>query len=103
MFVRAEIVQAVAHDAILAPQQAVSRDEKGNPQAYVVGAGDKLEVRPLTTSRAIGNAWLVTSGLKPGDRLVMDGAMMLQPGTPVKPVAWTPAPPPSKVAEAAGK
>jgi len=103
MYVRAHLIEGTQAQGILAPQQAVSRDEKGNPQAYVVGAGDKLEVRALTTSRAIGNAWLVTSGLKPGDRLVMDGAMMLQPGMPVKPVAWTPAPPPSKVAQAAGK
>ena len=103
MYVRAHLVEGTQAQGVLAPQQAVSRDEKGNPQVYVVGAGDKLEVRPLTTSRAIGSAWLVTSGLKPGDRLVMDGTMMLQPGMSVKPVAWTPAPPPSKVAQAAGK
>ena len=101
MYVRAHLVEGTQAQGILVPQQAVSRDEKGNPQAYVVGAGDKLEVRPLTTSRAIGNNWLVTSGLKPGDRLVMDGTMMLQPGTPVHPVAWTPPPTPSKAAQAA--
>ena len=101
MYVRAHLVEGTQAQGILVPQQAVSRDEKGNPQAYVVGAGDKLEVRPLTASRAIGNNWLVTSGLKPGDRLVMDGTMMLQPGTPVHPVAWTPPPTPSKAAQAA--
>ena len=101
MYVRAHLVEGTQAQGILVPQQAVSRDEKGNPQAYVVGAGDKLEVRPLTASRAIGNNWLVTSGLKPGDRLVMDGTMMLQPGTPVKPVAWAPPPTPSKAAQAA--
>ena len=101
MYVRAHLVEGTQAQGILVPQQAVSRDEKGNPQAYVVGAGDKLEVRPLTTSRAIGNNWLVTSGLKPGDRLVMDGTMMLQPGVPVKPVAWAPPPTPSKAAQAA--
>ena len=101
MYVRAHLVEGTQAQGVLVPQQAVSRDEKGNPQAFVVGAGDKLEVRQLTTSRTIGNKWLVTSGLKPGDRLVMDGTMMLQPGVPVKPVAWTPPPTPSKAAQAA--
>jgi membrane fusion protein (multidrug efflux system) len=101
MYVRAHLTEGTQAQGILVPQQAVSRDEKGNPQAFVVGAGDKLEVRQLTTSRAIGNKWLVTSGLKPGDRLVMDGTMMLQPGAQVKPVAWTPPPTPSKAAQAA--
>jgi membrane fusion protein (multidrug efflux system) len=101
MYVRAHLIDGTQAQGILAPQQAVTRNEKGNPQAYVVGAGDKLEVRELTTSRAIGDNWLVTSGLKPGDRLVMDGTMMLQPGAPVKPVAWTPPPAPSKAAIAA--
>ena len=103
MYVRAHLIEGTQAQGILAPQQAVTRDEKGNPSAYVVGAGDKLEIRKLTTTRAIGDKWLVTSGLKPGDRLVMDGTMMLQPGMPVKPVAWTPPPTPSKVAQAAGE
>jgi len=101
MYVRAHLTEGTQAQGILVPQQAVSRDEKGNPQAFVVGAGDKLEIRQLTTSRAIGNSWLVTSGLKPGDRLVMDGTMMAQPGMPVQPVAWTPPPTPSKAAQAA--
>jgi membrane fusion protein, multidrug efflux system len=101
MYVRAHLTEGTQAQGVLVPQQAVSRNEKGDPQAFVVGAGDKLEVRQLTTSRAIGAKWLVTSGLKPGDRLVMDGTMMLQPGTPVKPVAWTPPPTPSKAAQAA--
>jgi len=102
MYVRAHLIEGTQAQGILAPQQAVTRDEKGNPSAYVVGADNKLEIRVLTTSRAIGDKWLVTSGLKPGDRLVMDGAMMLQPGMPVQPVAWTPPPTPSKAAQAAG-
>jgi len=95
MYVRAHLIEGTQAQGILAPQQAVSRDEKGNPTALVVGADNKIEPRQLTTTRAIGDKWLVTSGLKPGDRLVMDGAMMLQPGTPVQPVPWTPAPPPT--------
>jgi membrane fusion protein, multidrug efflux system len=98
MYVRAHLVEGTQAQGILAPQQAVTRDEKGDPIALVVGAGDKLELRQLKVSRAIGDKWVVTSGLKPGDRLVMDGAMMLQPGTPVKPVPWKPAPAPSPAA-----
>ena len=90
MYVRAHLTEGTQAQGILAPQQAVSRDEKGNPTALVVGPDNKLQARQLTTSRAIGDKWLVTSGLNPGDRLVMDGAMMAQPGMPVQPVPWTP-------------
>jgi membrane fusion protein (multidrug efflux system) len=94
MYVRAHLIEGTQAQGILAPQQAVSRDEKGNPTAMVVGPDNKLQPRQLTVSRAIGDKWLVTGGLKAGDRLVMDGATMLPPGTPVQPVQWTPAPPP---------
>lgn len=90
MFVRAELVEGTKEQAVLVPQRAVTRDEKGNPTMLVVGQGDKIEARPLTVGRAIGDKWLVLSGAKPGDRIVMDGAMMLQPGAQVKPVPWTP-------------
>jgi membrane fusion protein (multidrug efflux system) len=90
MYVRAHLIEGTQAQGILAPQQAVSRDERGNPTALVVGPDNKLQLRQLTTSRAIGDKWLVTSGLNPGDRLVMDGTMMLQPGVPVQPVPWTP-------------
>lgn len=94
MYVRAVLVQGQQTQAILAPQQAVTRDEKSLPTALVVGAGNKVELRHLTTPKTIGPDWLVTSGLKPGDRLVMDGTTMLQPGAVVKPVRWV-APVPS--------
>jgi membrane fusion protein, multidrug efflux system len=93
MYVRARLVEGTRAQGILAPQQAIGRDEKGGPTALVVGAGDKLEARALVAPRTIGDKWLVTGGLKPGDRLVMDGAMMLRPGAVVKPVPWTPTPP----------
>ncbi|MDB5553424.1 MAG: efflux transporter periplasmic adaptor subunit, partial [Rhizobium sp.] len=70
--------------------RAVSRDEKGNPTVMVVGAGDKVEVRLLKTTRTIGDSWLVTSGLKAGDRVIVEGGQMLRPGMPVKPSAWNP-------------
>lgn len=85
MFVRAELPEGVQASAMLVPQRAVSRDERGNPTVMVVGAGNKVEVRPIATSRTQGDNWIVTGGLKPGDRVIVEGAMMLRPGMPVTP------------------
>lgn len=85
MFVRAELPEGVQANAMLVPQRAVGRDERGNPTVMVVGAGNKVEVRPITTSRTQGDNWIVTTGLKPGDRVIVEGAMMLRPGMPVTP------------------
>jgi membrane fusion protein (multidrug efflux system) len=96
LFVRAELNEGVAPNAILAPQQAISRDEKGRATAYVVDAHNTAQARILTTSRAIGDKWLVTSGLNPGDHLIVDGLLMIHmPGQPVSPVPASQAPPPS--------
>jgi membrane fusion protein (multidrug efflux system) len=94
MYVRAELVEGTRAQAILVPQRAVSRDEKGNATVMVVGQGNKIEPRMLKTSRTIGTNWLVTDGLKPGDKVIVEGAMNLRPGMPVKPVAWTDKPTP---------
>jgi membrane fusion protein (multidrug efflux system) len=85
MYVRAVLDEAVATTAILAPQQGVTRDPKGNATALVVGAGDKVEVRTLVADRAIGDRWLVTSGLAAGDKLIIEGLNKVGPGMPVKP------------------
>jgi len=90
MFVRAQLVEGTQANAMLVPQRGVSRDEKGNPTVLVVGAGDKVELRVLTAPRTIGDNWLVTAGLKPGDRVIVEGAQNLRPGTPVKPVPYNP-------------
>lgn len=84
MYARAEMVEGTQAKGMLVPQLAVSRDEKGAPTALVVGAGDKLELRKLEAPRTVGTNWLVTGGLKPGDKLVVEGAQNLRPGTPVK-------------------
>ena len=76
--------------AILVPQRAVSRDEKGQPTVLVVGQGGKIEQRALTAPRTVGENWLVTAGLKPGDKVIVEGAAMLRPGTPVTAVPWNP-------------
>ena len=83
MYVRAHIVEGVDTRAILAPQQGVSRDEKGEPTALVVDAHDIARLRILTAPRAIGSNWLVTAGLAPGDRLIVQGLQSVQPGKPV--------------------
>lgn len=87
MFVRARLVEGLVSDAILVPQLAVTHNPQGEPTAFVVGSDDKVALRVLQTSRAIGNQWLVSAGLKPGDRLIVDNLQKLQPGTPVNPVA----------------
>ena len=95
LFVRAVIVEGVQPQGILAPQVAVSRNEKGEATAFVVGAQNKAEPRILKTGQAIGNAWVVTSGLQPGDKLITEGLMMVRPGAPLKPVpAGSHTPPP---------
>jgi membrane fusion protein (multidrug efflux system) len=86
MYVRAELTEGTRANGLLVPQRAVSRDERGNAVVWVVGAGDKLEQRIITTPRTVGQNWLVTGGLKPGDKVIVEGAQNLQPGTPVKPV-----------------
>jgi membrane fusion protein (multidrug efflux system) len=83
MFVRATIVEGTQQNAILAPQQAISRNEKGDPIAYVVDANGIARLRPLKAPRAIGDKWLVTDGLKPGDRLIVEGLQKVMPDKPV--------------------
>lgn len=93
MYVRAVLAQAVAEQALLVPQPAVSRDSTGKPVAFVVTADGKLEQRTLVTDRAIGDQWLVTSGLQAGDKLVVEGQDKARPGAAVnaQPLAAKPA------------
>ena len=84
MFVQAVIKEGDNEQAILIPQQGVSRDSKGNPFALIVDAESKAAIRPLTLDRAIGDKWLLSAGLAPGDSLIVEGLMMLRPGTTVK-------------------
>jgi membrane fusion protein (multidrug efflux system) len=84
MFVRAIVEEGVNDKAILAPQQGVTRDPKGNASCLVVGPGGKVEERQIVTERAVGDAWLVTSGLKEGDQVIVEGLQKIRPGAPVK-------------------
>jgi membrane fusion protein (multidrug efflux system) len=88
MFARAELVEGTEPDALLVPVRAVSRNEKGSPTVLVVGRDGKLVQRVLKASRTVGQNWIVTDGLKAGERVVMDGAQMLRPGAQVKAVPF---------------
>jgi len=88
MFVRAVAIEGVNEQAILIPQQAVSRDPKGNPLALIVDAEGKVQQRMLTLDRAVGDQWLVTSGLTPGDRVIVEGIQRVRPGASVKEVPF---------------
>jgi membrane fusion protein (multidrug efflux system) len=89
MFVQAVIEEGVNDQAILLPQQCISRDNKGNPFTWVVGQDGKAEMRFLQLDRAIGDKWLVTKGIAPGEQIIYEGALKLRPGAAVKAVAVT--------------
>jgi membrane fusion protein (multidrug efflux system) len=86
MFVRARLQEGVNPQAILVPQQAVTRDQKGQAVALVVNGESKVERRQLVTDRAVGDAWLVSAGLGAGDRVIVEGVQKVRPGAEVKPV-----------------
>jgi membrane fusion protein (multidrug efflux system) len=86
MFVRAEIREGTHEQAICVPQQGVLRNPRGDPYVFVVNAEEKVEMRMLTLEREVGDQWLVTDGVKAGERMVVEGVQVLQmlpPGTPV--------------------
>ena len=87
MVVQARVLAGVDRNVLLVPQQGVSRTATGDATALVVGEGNKVERRRLTLGRAVGNQWLVTSGLKAGDRLIVEGLQRARPDQVVTPVA----------------
>lgn len=88
MFVRAVVEEGVSEKALLVPQQGVTRDPKGNPFAWVADKADKVEQRSLELERAIGDKWVVTKGLAPGDRVIVEGNQKIRPGDTVKSVPF---------------
>ena len=86
MYVRAVIGSAVREGALLAPQQAIVRNSKGDPTAMVVGEDDRIELRAVKVSRAIGDKWLVEDGLAAGERVVVEGFQKIRPGVTVQAV-----------------
>ncbi|HWT77560.1 MAG TPA: HlyD family secretion protein, partial [Candidatus Methylomirabilis sp.] len=84
MFVQAVVTEGVNEQAILIPQQSVSRDPKGNPLALIVDSAGKVQQRMLSLDRAVNDQWLVASGLAPGDRVIAEGLQKVRPGASVK-------------------
>jgi membrane fusion protein (multidrug efflux system) len=85
LFVRARLSRGIAGDGILVPQAAITRSEKGEAEVYVVGADNKPALRVLTLGQTVGTGWLVTSGLKAGEQVIVEGLQKVRPGVPVKP------------------
>jgi membrane fusion protein (multidrug efflux system) len=87
MVVQARLVAGVDRAVLLVPQQSVTRSPTGDATALVVGVGNKVERRRLQLARAVGNQWLVTSGLEAGDRLIVEGLQRVRADQTVTPVA----------------
>lgn len=85
MFVHASLVAGVNPEAILAPQQGISRNPKGEATAMVVNDDNQVEVRVLKAERTSGAHWLINEGLQPGDRLITEGLQWIRPGMEVAP------------------
>ncbi|MDO9392280.1 MAG: HlyD family secretion protein, partial [bacterium] len=79
-------------NAILIPQRGVTRNPKGDAMVMTVGAEDKVEPRPIKVVQTVGDSWLVSDGLKTGDRVILEGLQKARPGTPVKAVPFGSAP-----------
>jgi membrane fusion protein (multidrug efflux system) len=88
MFVRAVLEEGVNEKAILVPQRGVTRNPAGNATVMLVGEGDKVEPRIIKVARTVGDSWLVSEGLKAGDRVILEGLQKARPGTPVKAVPF---------------
>jgi membrane fusion protein, multidrug efflux system len=89
MYVRAAVDEGALTQGLLAPQQGIARDPKGNASALVVGKDGKVELRTVHVSRAVADQWLVEDGLSPGDRLIVEGLQRADPGTVVQAVERT--------------
>jgi len=92
MFVRAVVVEGVNDNAILIPQRGVTRNPAGAAMVMTVGAEEKVEPRPIKVVRTVGDSWLVSDGLKVGDRVILEGLQKARPGTAVKAVPFGSAP-----------
>ena len=84
MYVRAVIAEGVDENALLVPQRALQRDPKGQASVLLVDGGGKVDVRLVDVGRTVGDSWQVLSGLKPGDRVIVEGGQNVRPGMSVK-------------------
>jgi membrane fusion protein, multidrug efflux system len=107
MYVRARIQEGSQPDALLVPQRAVTRDRSGRATALVVDPAGKVQLRQLQVDRAIDDAWLVTQGIAPGDRVIVEGLQNVKPGATIRAVPapaglGAPAPPAGAQPHASG-
>jgi len=84
LYVRARLIEGVRRQGLLAPQTGVTHNERGQAVALVLGPGNVVEQRTVKTDQAIGDKWIITDGLKPGDKLIVDGLLNLHPGAKVQ-------------------
>jgi membrane fusion protein, multidrug efflux system len=84
MFVHARIEEGVSEQALLVPQQGVSRNQKGEPTVLVVDSNNRVELRQVKTDRALGSRWLVSDGLQAGERVIVEGLQKVSPGAEVR-------------------
>lgn len=84
MFVRAEVDTGNLQNAILAPQSGVTRDPRGRAMVFVVNGDNVIEQRFIEVDQTMGSNWVVTSGLQPGEKIVVEGLQKIQPGMTVK-------------------
>jgi membrane fusion protein (multidrug efflux system) len=87
MYVHAAVIEGVNRNGILVPQQAISRNTHGDATVLVVGEDDKAELRVIETGPAIEDKWVVTSGLRPGEQVIVDGLQNTRSGAAVRPLA----------------
>ena len=92
MFVRTVLEEGTKDQAILVPQRGVTRNPAGSAMVLVVGADEKVEPRVIKADRTVGENWLVSEGLKAGDRVILEGLLKARPGTPVKATPFVAAP-----------
>ncbi len=89
LFVHAQLVAGTRENAILAPQQGIARTPRGGTTALVVNADNIVELREVKVERTVGNRWLVSEGLEPGDQLITEGLQFVGPGAQVRVVPAT--------------
>ena len=89
MFVRASFAQAIDTQAFLVPQAGLARDPRGNATVYVVGPGNRAVARTVVATRTEGANWVVTQGLAPGDKVIVQGTANLRPDAEIRPVPYT--------------
>ncbi len=103
LFVRARIIEGVQQQGILVPQAGIARNDRGDATALVLGPDNVVQSRLVTTRQTVGDKWLITSGLKPGDRVIVEGLVGVMPGMKVVPHPVAASSPPSALVAPAAR